>query len=235
MLDSLFASFQNIIVLDVETTGIDMRRDEVIELAALCVEKRGEELVTADEFDLFIRLSEGRHLPPVIVELTGITEERLLREGVSKSAAAERFAELLRRPKPLVVAYNAQFDLCFLYYLLRRTGQAPLLRNIKMLDALTVYKDRQPYPHKLSDAVRAYSLQAQNTHRAIDDAKAALELLCAMERECEDLDRYINLFGYNPKYGVSGPRISSIEYRPQPYNAVQKLYLQPEKRETVQC
>ena len=93
-----------------------------------------------------------------------------------------------------------------------------------MLDAMTVYKDRRPYPHKLQNAIDAYGLVTQNTHRAVDDARATLELLYAMAAERDDLDRYINLFGYNPKYGVSGPKISSVRYVPQGYNETCKLY-----------
>ena len=44
----------------------------------------------------------------------------------------------------------------------------------------------------------------QNSHRAIDDVLALFEVLKAMDDEREDLGSYVNLFGYNPKYGVSG-------------------------------
>ena len=50
--------------------------------------------------------------------------------------------------------------------------------------------------------------------------------LDAMAREEDDLLRYVNLFGYNPKYGVSGPRISSITYLPQGRFTGEKLYHQ---------
>lgn len=223
-LQSLLKEFENIIVLDVETTGIDHKGDEIIELAALRIECRDGGAEIAEEFDYFVRLSAGRRLPPEITDLTGITEEQLETEGVSKAEAASRLAGMLACPAPLVVAYNAQFDLCFLYYLLAREGRADVLKGIRMLDALTVYKDRQPYPHKLCNAVEAYALQTQNTHRAIDDARATVELMYAMEAERDDLPRYINLFGYNPRYGVSGPKISSIRYLPQPYNVRKPLY-----------
>ena len=48
--------------------------------------------------------------------------------------------------------------------------------------------------------------------------------LDAMARDCDDIHRYLNLFGYNPKYGVSGPRISSVRYVPQGYRETCKLY-----------
>ena len=63
-----------------------------------------------------------------------------------------------------------------------------------------------------------------NSHRAIDDARAAALLLEAMAEERDDLERYIDLFGTHPKYGVSGRRIASVTYRPQPYDRARPLY-----------
>lgn len=50
------------------------------------------------------------------------------------------------------------------------------------------------YPHKLNDAITAYGLedQAVNSHRAVDDARAAAVLLEAMAAERDDLDRYVD-------------------------------------------
>ena len=221
MLEAMFEKFDSIVVLDVETTGIDYRVDEIIELAALRLDAVGS---VDDELDVFIRLSDGRTLPPEIVRLTGITGQMLEQDGVTKSAACGEFLRFLDRPRTLIVAYNAQFDLCFLYRFLLKQGKAEALKGVKMLDALTVYKDRRAYPHKLSDAVAAYSLKTQNTHRAIDDTKATLELLFEMEKEQGDLEKYINLFGYNPRYGVSGQKISSVTYVEQGYNETRRLY-----------
>lgn len=221
MLESLFDRFDNIIVLDTETTGFSPRREEIIELAMLRISRGGE----TQEYDNFIRLSSGRSIPPKIVELTGITDAMLENEGVGKEEACADLADMLSLDRPLLVAYNAQFDLGFLYYFLNGFGKAGVLKNVQMLDALTVYRDRRPFPHKLCNAVEAYSLVSQNTHRAIDDTKATYELLCAMDAEEPDLHRYINLFGYREKYGVSGQRISSVTYRPQGYENKTKLYL----------
>ena len=48
----------------------------------------------------------------------------------------------------------------------------------------------------------------------------------AMEQENPDLERYVNLFGYNPKYGISGKPIGSITYRPQKFDPPQPLYIE---------
>ena len=218
----LWERFDRVIVFDTETTGIDFARDEIIELGAVSLEA-GEE---RESIDCLIRLSPGRTLPPFITDLTGITPEQLASEGVEKQAAAEQLCGFLERCEaPLLVAYNAPFDLNFLYYFLQPFGLAGALRQPHFLDALTVYRDRRDYPHKLCNAIEAYGVQdAVNSHRAVDDARAAAVLLEAMAAERDDLDRYVDLFGYSPKYGVSGRRIASVEYRPQPYQRVRPLY-----------
>ena len=222
-MESLWRRFDRIVVFDTETTGIDFGRDRIIELGAVSLEAGAEN----GSLDVLIRLPEGRTLPPFIVELTGITDRRLAAEGVSEREAAEAFCRLLEGcERPLLAAYNAQFDLNFLYHLLRPWGRAGALGPPRFLDALTVYRDRRDYPHKLSDAIGAYGLgdTAVNSHRAVDDARAAAALLEAMAAERDDLARYIDLFGIHPKYGLSGRRISSVTYRPQSYRRERPLY-----------
>jgi len=222
-MEQLFARFDRIVVFDTETTGIAFGRDRIIEIGAVALEDRRE----TDSLDCLIRLPEGQTLPPFITGLTGITDAQLLAEGVEEQAAAESFCRLLEgAERPLLVAYNAQFDLNFLYHLLRPCGRVPVLQASRFLDALTVYKDRRDYPHKLCNAIEAYGLgdQAVNSHRAVDDARATVLLLEAMAAERDDLDRYINLFGVHPRYGVNGQRIASVTYRPQPYQRTAPLY-----------
>ncbi|MEG1658143.1 MAG: 3'-5' exonuclease [Oscillibacter sp.] len=221
---TLFSQFDRLVVFDTETTGIDFDRDEIIELGAVCLTAEGE---TAS-MDALVRLSPGRVLPPFITDLTGITPAQLAAEGEEKEAVSRRFCQLLAGERTLLVAYNAQFDLNFLYRLLRPFSLANALRAPRFLDALTVYRDRRDYPHKLVNAIEAYGLQdvAENSHRAVDDARATVALLEAMAAERDDLARYIDLFGVHPKYGRSGQAISSVTYRPQPYKRTLPLYEQ---------
>ena len=223
MTKELWKRFDRIVVFDTETTGIDFDTDRIIELGAVALEEQGE----VGSLNCLIRLPEGKTLPPFIVDLTGITDEELQRQGVSEEEAGAAFCRLLDgAQRPLLVAYNAQFDLNFLYWFLKKSGRAQVLRLPRFLDALTVYRDRRDYPHKLCNAIEAYHLEdeAVNSHRAVDDARATVRLLEVMAQEHNDLDRYIDLFGTHPKYGLNGRKISSITYKPQPYQRTVPLY-----------
>ena len=223
MMERLWERFDRIVIFDTETTGIEFETDRIIELGAVSLEGGAE----VDSLNVLIRLPEGQTLPPFITELTGITDAQLLSEGVEQAEAVEAFCRLLEgAERPLLVAYNAQFDLNFLYHFLRPYNRVGVLRAPRFLDALTVYKDRRDYPHKLHNAIDAYGLNdvAVNSHRAVDDARATVLLLEAMAGEKDDLERYIDLFGTHPKYGMNGRKIASVTYRPQPYQRVGPLY-----------
>jgi len=116
--------------------------------------------------------------------------------------------------------------LSFLFYMLLRSGDITILKGKDKLDLLTAYKDRRSYPHKLCNAIEAYGLadKVVNSHRAVDDVLATVAVMQAMEDEKNDLHRYINLFGYNPKYGISGKPIGSVTYKPQRYDPPAPLY-----------
>ena len=64
-----------------------------------------------------------------------------------------------------------------------------------------------------------------NSHRAVDDVIATVAVMEEMEKERDDLLNYVNLFGYNPKYGVGGKPIGSVTYKPQKFDPIQPLYL----------
>ena len=64
-----------------------------------------------------------------------------------------------------------------------------------------------------------------NSHRAVDDVIATVAVMEEIEKEKADLECYVNLFGFNPKYGVDGKPIGTVTYKPQPYNPTKPLYL----------
>ena len=224
-LSSLFEKYDKLVLFDTETTGLAYSRDEIIEFAAVVVEQKNGEAVVTEEYDQLITLSPGGFVPAMIEQLTGITNQDIRERGIPKTRVCCDIARMFRG-NTLLLAYNAHFDLSFLFYMLLRDGDPTILKGKDKLDLLTVYKDRRSYPHKLCNAIDAYGLSGKvvNSHRAVDDVLATLEIMKAMEAEKNDLLNYVNLFGYNPRFGVDGKPIGSVTYKPQPYDAPEPLY-----------
>ena len=217
----IFKNYAAVVFFDTETTGLDPREDRIIELAARRISQFPNGNQKIESLDVFVKLPEGKRIPEKITKLTGITDEMLEREGVSEADACGAFSYIIRNDEGpvLLIAHNAQFDLLFVRAMLgaHEGDGLKLLARAFYLDSLTVYKDRRPYPHKLVDAIAAYGLQdkVKNSHRAIDDVEALFEVCKAMDDERADLATYVNVFGYNPRYGVNGYRIDGVTYWPQ--------------------
>ena len=224
-LDKLFQQYDRLVLFDTETTGLLYNRDEIIEFAAVVLERIDGEVQVIREYDELIALSPGGFVPPKIEQLTGISTQDIRERGLPKTRVARDISEMIQG-NTLLLAYNAHFDLSFLFYFLLRNGDPMILRGKDKLDLLTVYKDRHDYPHKLCNAIDTYDLAGQvvNSHRAVDDVIATVAVMKAMEDERDDLHCYVNLFGYNPKYGVEGKPIGSVTYKAQPYHPVKPLY-----------
>ena len=223
---ALFEKYDRLVLFDTETTGLDFARDEIIEFAAVVVEQQNGEAVVVREYDELVSLTPGNTVPEMITRLTGISTQDLLDRGIPKEQVCRDIGKMIGG-NTLLLAYNAHFDLSFLYYLLLRNGDPMILRGKDKLDLLTVYKDRRSYPHKLCNAIEAYGLQDKvvNSHRAVDDVLATVAVMGEMEAERDDLMRYVNLFGYNPKYGIDGKAIGSVTYKPQGFDPKEPLYL----------
>jgi len=221
----LFAKYDRLVLFDTETTGLIFHRDEIIEFAAVVVEQRDGQPVVVEEYDELISLSPGNVVPPMIEQLTGITTQDLKEKGIPKKQVCADIARMVAG-NTLLLAYNAHFDLSFLFYMLLRDGDPTALKGKDKLDLLTVYKDRHSYPHKLCNAIEVYGLTGKvvNSHRAVDDVLATVEVMKCMEDENNDFMRYVNLFGYNPKYGVEGKEIRSVTYKPQKFDPPAPLY-----------
>ncbi len=223
--EALFEKYDRLVFFDTETTGLYFSRDEIIEFSAVTVEKREGEAVVTGEYDELVALTPGGFVPPKITQLTGISTQDLRERGLPKTRVAQDIAKMIAG-NTLLLAYNAHFDLSFLFYFLLRHGDVSILKGKDKLDLLTVYRDRRSYPHRLCNAIEAYSLsgQVQNSHRAVDDVIATVAVAKQMDAEKADLHRYINLFGYLPRFGLDGKPIGSVTYKPQPYEHTKPLY-----------
>jgi DNA polymerase III epsilon subunit family exonuclease len=95
------------IIADIETTGLDPLRREIIEIAAIRVNR---------DFDLhetFTGLVKPkRKISAKISSITGITNDMLAREGERLEDVVVEFLDFVG-DRPLVF-YNAEFDMAFL-------------------------------------------------------------------------------------------------------------------------
>ena len=220
-LELFFEKYDRLVLFDTETTGLQYSRDEIIEFSAVVLERSG----VVQEYDELITLSPGGFVPPKIQQLTGITDMDIRERGIPKTRLCRDIGEMIAG-NTLLLAYNAHFDLSFLYYLLLRDGDPMILKGKDKLDLLTVYRDRHSFPHRLASAIDTYGLTGKvvNSHRAIDDVLATVEVMKAMVAEKDDLLNYVNLFGYLAQYGLDGKPIGSVTYKPQRYDPAQPLY-----------
>ena len=124
--EKLFSKYDRLVLFDTETTGLQYSRDEIIEFAAVVVELRGGVPTVIQEYDELIALSPGGFVPPKIEQLTGITTQDLREKGLPKARVARDISEMIRG-NTLLLAYNAHFDLSFLFYFLLRHGDPGVL------------------------------------------------------------------------------------------------------------
>lgn len=168
MLESLFQTYDSVIVLDTETTGVNCKSDEIIELGFLRLDRAGERT----EEDYLIRLSPGRRLPPVITQLTGIREDELFQNGVEKDVAAEAFIRSGSPGKSHSYARTTRSLICASSFI-SCTGSA--VTGAAKGAVSRHHGDLQRpagLPHKLCNAVESYGVDGVNSHRAVDDANA---------------------------------------------------------------
>lgn len=224
MNSKLYDKYERLVFLDTETTGFDAKKNQIIEYAALTYSKEGP----GEPIDTYVQLEIEPDIPEKITDITGITALQCA-TGISERKLIDLMTEMFtpneKEGKILLIAHNAQFDLNFIgeTYIrhLKETGCDPIrsFTQADYLDTLTVYKDRAGFPHKLKDAITHYGLdgQVQNTHRAIDDAKALAAVFESMAEERDDLAEYVNIFGYNDRYGVNGSIFKKVKYYSQSF------------------
>ena len=170
------------VAVDVETTGTsDVSR--VIEIAAVRFSPDG---TIVDSYSSI--LNPGRHVPlnPAAQKIHGITPQQVWAARPT-AVVLEEFRQFVNGAG--LVAHNLAFENKMLtseYKLL--DGPAPAWQGVCTLAAARTHF-RMP-SNKLVNLIEDFELDAVNTHRALDDAKACGLLLAAMmqRRHLTDLD-----------------------------------------------
>jgi DNA polymerase-3 subunit epsilon/ATP-dependent DNA helicase DinG len=164
---------ETLVALDLETTGLDIERDAIIEIGA--VRFRGSRV----EAEWSSLVNPGRPLPPFIVQLTGITDDML--------STAPRFSGVLAELADFigdapVLGHNIGFDLGFL----RRKGlfdQNPTLDTFDLASVLLPSAGR----YRLASLAELLGIPVLERHRALEDARTTRAVYLALTEKLESL------------------------------------------------
>ncbi len=146
-----------LVALDLETTGLDARRDRIIEIGA--VKFDGHRIVA--EWETLVH--PGRRIPPYVTQLTGITDRMVQQAPAIEDVIPELTAFIGNAP---ILGQNIGFDLGFL----KPYGIGHLNEVVDTYDIASVLlPDAQRY--NLGALGRALGVLLPASHRALDDAR----------------------------------------------------------------
>lgn len=155
------------IVLDIETTGLSVKEDKIIELAAAKV-KNGEVI---DSFETLV--NPEMHISSRVQKVNHITDEMVM-EAPTIQTAILQFIEFIE-DLPLVAHNGTAFDFKFV----KREAEAAG-KKITNSTFDTLALSRLAFPesdnHQLSTLVEYLEIEIKNTHRAMLDVLATVSL-----------------------------------------------------------
>ncbi|MGW5107989.1 DEDD exonuclease domain-containing protein [Nocardia sp. NPDC004123] len=161
------------VVVDLETTGTSPEGDSITEIGAVKV--RGGEVL--GEFATLV--NPGCAIPPQIVQITGITTAMVV-DAPRIEQVLPGFLEFARGA--VLVAHNARFDTGFLKAAAARCELPwPAFQTLctVQLARRVLGKDEAPSA-KLWYLAQLLGAETRPTHRALDDARATVDVLHAL-------------------------------------------------------
>ena len=162
----------NFAIVDIETTGLRVAQDEILQIAVVLQDWNSEPIRS---WSTYVRPSRwlSRDLGPHHVH--GISRRHLV-FGSTPAKAMKKFADMTAGR--IVVAHNAEFDTSFLRAAaaqhdidLRWQGVACTLKMSRKLDL------QRQQTHKLATLCERYGVDLIHAHDALHDATATAQLL----------------------------------------------------------
>lgn len=154
------------IALDLETTGLSPENNHILEIGALKVE-HGK---VVDTYETFVQCPEP--IDVKIRHLTGITDE-MAASGQTEEAAICDLLEFCGQN--VLLGHNILFDYKFVKAAVRRCRRS---YEAKLIDTLKIARKLLPDVEKksLEYLCGYFHINVKTSHRALADAKAAMEL-----------------------------------------------------------
>ena len=163
-------------VIDLETTGLSPRCDEIIELAAIRV--RDGELL--DSYQQLVKPKEG--ISDFIASITHITNE-MVAEAPPIEDALPGYIDFIG--SDIVVGHNVSFDVNFLF-----DNCVSIVGNVftnDYVNTVRVAKRLLDLPHyRLSDLCEYFGISRENAHRALADCQMTHELVKKLKGKCNE-------------------------------------------------
>ncbi|MFF0148105.1 DNA polymerase-3 subunit epsilon [Amycolatopsis sulphurea] len=161
------------VVFDLETTGTRPGPDGITEIGAVKV--RGGQVLA--EFATLV--NPGAPIPPQIVELTGITQA-MVYDAPRIERVLPAFLEFIAGT--VLVAHNSGFDTGFMKAACEGHGyawpRATVICTVKLSRRVIPKEEARSY--RLSSLAMLLGARTQPTHRALDDARATVDVLHAL-------------------------------------------------------
>ena len=189
----MFDKYNKMFIFDTETSALSPDPyGEIIELGGILLTKPKGSNKFSKRKDISV-LIQNKY-PILNSHIHNITQDMCRKDGITKE-------ELFKTLKPifgkhddiLIVAYNTPFDMKFVRAFMENMKPGYEITN-PTLDILEVAKDRTGLRrgNKLCDMLVRYNItNAQNSHRALDDVEATLEVMRKMWSENPNLETYI--------------------------------------------
>ena len=161
---------ENVVVFDVESTGLDTTTDEIVQIAAIRLDREGN---IKNRFNRLVKPSKSVGSSALV---HGFSDEKLSREGEEPQKVFTEFMKFAE--DAVLVGHNVNYDLSILSSQMNRLSM-PQLRYKNYYDTLDIF--RRFYPnlknHKLEFLSEFCNVSQKSTHDAYDDIRATAEIL----------------------------------------------------------
>ncbi len=151
------------VFFDLETTGLKVEEDEVIEIGAIKV-------INWESVSTFKTLvKSSKTLSHFITNLTGITQEDL-NKAQDKEDVKKAFSDFIE--DAVLVAHNASFDKAFLENFFGKPVKNKVIDTLEL--ARLMFPELQS--HSLEKLISTFKIKSEKAHRAFNDALMLYEV-----------------------------------------------------------